>query len=115
MRLVHHHRSIPSLPHMAGPSVACIQPRRIAPVGIGHRQPQTVTAGGHDQQMDMVRHQAPTPDFTPRLRRRGAQLIEVEAVVAIGEKHLLTPVAALGDMMGKPWNDNAGETGHEFG
>jgi hypothetical protein len=113
MRLVHHHRAIAPLPHMPGPFVARVEARRIAPVRIGHALPQPVRIGRDDQQMHMVRHQAPSPDLSLRLLRRHAQLIEIKAVIIIGKKHLLAPVAALGDVMGKAGNDDAGETGHE--
>jgi hypothetical protein len=52
---------------------------------------------------------AQTP--APRLPRRRAQLIEIEPVIVIGEKHLLTAVAALRDVMREAGNNDAGKTG----
>lgn len=40
------------------------------------------------------------------------QEIEVEPLVGIAEKHLLPPVAALGDMVGQIRNDDACEPSH---
>jgi hypothetical protein len=63
--------------------------------------------------MHMVRHQAPSPYLRIRTLGRRAELVNVELVIRIGEKHLLAPVPTLRNVMSKTGNNDAGETGHE--
>jgi hypothetical protein len=83
MCLVHRHRAIAPLPDMPGPIIARIQPGRTAPVRVRHALPQPIRIRRDDQQMHMVRHQAPRPDLGLRPLCRRAQLIQIEAVILI--------------------------------
>jgi hypothetical protein len=50
----------------------------------------------------VVGHQAIAPDRRLRPRRRLAQKIEIQRIIAILEEYPLAPVAPLGDMCGMP-------------
>jgi hypothetical protein len=59
----------------------------------------------------MIGHQAKGPDVRARCLRRLLEKITLESAVAIVEKGLRPPIAALGDMMGKTGEDETGKTG----
>jgi hypothetical protein len=66
----------------------------------------------HQDQMHMVGHQAVAPDLDAGLGAALGQKVAVEREVGRLEEHRLAPVAALGDVVGKAWNDNAADTRH---
>ncbi len=61
----------------------------------------------------MVGHQAPAPDLAPGFLRRVENQFAVKQVIALIEEHLLTPVTALGHVVGKSGNNQTGKTSHE--
>lgn len=73
---------------------------------LGESRAQTRRFVGHQNQMDVVGHQAIAPHRNPRrpaaLRRQCA----IFGVVVRAEKDLLPPVAALGDVVRNPRNDD---------
>jgi len=77
------------------------------------RPPQRLPAVGDQDQMDMIGHQAVGPDRDTMLAALLTQQIAIEFVVGIGEKHVLAPISALGDMMGQTGNDETSDAGHE--
>ena len=60
----------------------------------------------------MIGHQAVRPDRDTMLAALLTQQIAIEFVVGVGEKHVLAPISALGDMMGQTGNDETGDAGH---
>ncbi len=112
MRFVHQDGSEPALPEMAGHPQPGIDPGRIAPVGVGKCLAQTVFMGGYEDQMHMVGHQAPRPDCALRPFRGREHELFVCGVVVLTEEHLLTPVAALDDVLRQSRDDNTGDAGH---
>jgi hypothetical protein len=61
--------------------------------------------------MDVVGHEAITPDFGLRPLRRRSEQIEVERIIAVLEKRLPPPVPALRDVVGNAGNDDTGKAG----
>ena len=100
MRLVHHHRAEPPLPEMAGPAMTRIDEAGVAAVRVGEGPPQAVLVRRHDDDVDMVGHQAIAPDLRARPVRRLGEQIAIERVVAVLEEGLRAPVAALGHVIG---------------
>ena len=84
---------------MAAPVFAAVDSERIAPVGRGHGGAQPVGSAGHQDQVDMVGHEAPGPDRRAGLQAVTAQEPEVGAIVVEREEDRLAAAAALGDMM----------------
>lgn len=99
---------------MAGPTVPGVDKAGIAPVRIGKGPAQPVFVGWHDDDVDMVRHQAITPDFRPGPLCGLRQKVAVKRVVGILEKRLLPTIAPLGDMIRKARNDEAWTTGRNL-
>ena len=61
--LVHRHGTEPALPQMARPAVAGIDEAGVAAMGIREGAPQPVLVGRHDDQVDVVGHEAIGPDL----------------------------------------------------
>ncbi len=62
--------------------------------------------------MDVIGHQAPSPDLDFGGAARLAEEIAIERIVLAREERLLPAVATLGDMVRRMGNDDPGETGH---
>jgi len=71
----------------------------VAAVHVGERAPEPVGVGGHEDDMNVVGHQAVAPDLCTGLRRRLGEKIAVQPVITLFEKGLLAPVAALGHVI----------------
>lgn len=113
MGFIHRHGPEPALPEMPGSLVTGIDSGGIAAVGVGDTAAQAFRISGHDDQVDMVGHQAPSPDLAAGLRQSNAQKITLGLIVGTTKETRFLPVSPLGDMVRKAGNDNAGETSHE--
>ena len=79
---------------------------------LAERPPERFLPVRHEDEMHMVRHQAVSPACDAVLAAPARQEIAIEFVVVVAEEHPLAPVAALGDVMGKTGDDEAGDAGH---
>ena len=87
-------------PQRAPAALAPVHRPAIAPVGFAEGGAQAIRMRRHEHQADMVRHQAPGPDRGARLAAAiEPSKCEIEAVVRVGEKGRLAPVAALGHVV----------------
>jgi len=86
--------------------VATVHPRQRAaqPVGIGRDQ----------NEMHMVRHQAPGPHFHRGLAAMGSEQIAIQRIVAVAEEGACATIAALRDVMRMTGNDGTSEASHEL-
>ena len=73
------------MPRPAPPSIDEIG---LAPVGLANRPAEVLGFGGNQNEMDMVGHQAVTPDFNAYLGGLFGQQIPIDFVIAIFEKRL---------------------------
>src|SRR4051794_19828261 len=78
----------------------------------GERTPQTISVGWHQDEMNVIGHQAPGPDRDIGSLAAFRQEVAVERVVVVAEEHAGTTIAALGDEVRQSWNNNAGKTSH---
>ena len=89
-----------------------VDPARIATMRLGKRPAQPVGIGRHQDQVDMVWHQAPG-EAPHALRGTGVGYeAAIGGIIIVSEEHRLPPVAALHDMVSDTRNDDASETGH---
>ena len=79
---------------------------------IGKGPPQAIGLGRHQNDMNMVWHQAIGPNLAPGPRSTLGQHIQIERIVGFFKKHLPAPVAPLGDKMRQSGNDKASNTSH---
>lgn len=84
----------------------------VAAVDSGERPAQTIRVRRHEDEMDMVGHQHPGPDFDARRGAMVAQQITVERVIGIIKEGLGAPVAALRHMVRQAGKNRSGETRH---
>lgn len=90
----------------------CVDISRIAPMGIGKSRAQSIFMARHNDDMNMVGHQAIAPDLQPCLPRGLAQQIFIKHIVLIIEECWQATVASLGHMMRKARDNKAGKTSH---
>ena len=84
----------------------------IGPMHAREGAAQPVRVGRHQDQMHMVRHQAPGPHLDVGGLAIGREQIAVARIVAVAEEGASPAIATLGDMMGMSGDHDAGETGH---
>jgi hypothetical protein len=111
MRLVHDHRTAPSLPEMGGTAAARVDDAGVAPVHGRERAAQAIIVRGNEHEMRVVRHEAPGPHRDAGRAAMRAEQVAIERTIGVGEQGASTAVAALGDMARVAGNDEAGETG----
>ncbi len=105
-------RAEAALPEGAAPALALVDLKGVATVRLAERGGEAVRARGHEEQMDVVRHQAPGPDGCPCFRAAVAEQGYVAGIVVIRVECRLPPGAAGGDVMRDPRQDQSGGTRH---
>ena len=113
MRFVERHGAEAALKQMPGDAQTRVDEAGVPAVRFAERQRQTIRGIGHQDEMDVVGHQAIRPHRDAGLAATLGQQIAVKRIVAILEENLLPPVATLGDMMRQTGHDDAGEAGHQ--
>jgi hypothetical protein len=88
---------------------------RIAPVRVGERAPQSIRVGRHDDDMNVVGHEAIGPDLGSGPGHRFGQQLAIQDIIAILEEGLLAPVTALGDVVGQARQYEARKANHVGG
>jgi hypothetical protein len=99
MRLVHDSGAEAALPEMSGAPPPRVNDAGIAAMHRRQRPAQPIGVRRHQDQMDVVRHQAPRPHLDVGRPAMLAEQIAVERVVGIAKER------ALGDVMGVSGND----------
>jgi hypothetical protein len=112
MRVVHRVRGKARLEQVPAPAFAEVDMAGIAPVRLAQHGAQAIGGLGHQDQVDVVIHQAPGQAVHRAGPRALYQKIEVEAAVLVTEKHRQPPITALGNVVRNAGQDYAGETGH---
>jgi len=112
MLLVHHYCAEPTLPQMPGPAMPRVDETGVAPMRVGKRATQTVLVRRHNDDVNMVGHQAIGPDLGCGPTSGIAEQIEIKSVIAVLEEGLLPAIAALGHVLGIAGQDEARETSH---
>ena len=108
--LVHHDRVKARFKEMAGHAVHARSRRRNSAdhaLPSARPGPSGSRASGRDARV--VGRQAIAPHRDTATRSGLAKEVAVEFVIRAGEEHPLAPVAALGDVMRKIWNDKPAE------
>jgi len=73
---------------------------------------QLVGIGRHEDEMHVVRHQAPGPYLDARRAAMCGEQIAIERIVGIVEEGLRAAIAAPRDMVRMTGDDDTGEAGH---
>jgi hypothetical protein len=78
----------------------------------GKTPAQPVAGSGHEDQMHVVGHQAERETGHVCCFARVLEQAQIQRAIGIREKHLLSPIPTLRDMVGESGNDHAGESSH---
>ena len=95
------------MPEMPTPALARVDKACVAPVGFGEGPRKAGLVRRHGNDVNMVRHQAISPDPGLRPLAPSCEEIKIGAIILIGEEGSLTPVAALRDVMRHVRNDKS--------
>ena len=112
MGLVHGHGAEPALPEMPGPPLARVDGAGIGTMHSRQGAPETVRIQRHEDQMEVIGHQAPSPDLDIRRAALAAEEIAIIRIVGGAKKRPLPAIATLGDMVRDMGNDDPGEASH---
>ena len=104
--------AIAALPEKPGFAPAPVDQPGIPSVKWCQSGAQAILILRHQNSVDMVGHQREGPAGNTRRPAALGQQVTVEAVVGLTEEHLLPAIAALGDMVGKAWDNEAGDACH---
>src|ERR1700733_8969957 len=97
---------------MPGPAAARVDELRVAPMGRSHGARETALILRHENQVNVVGHEAIRPDLDGSFRRLIGEEIAIDLLIALLEKNGLAPVAPLRDVMRKAGNHNSGTPRH---
>ncbi len=114
MALVQRKRMKTLLPEVAAPSLPPVDAPRVAAVGLAQRGAQPVLARRHENEMDVVGHQAIGPNRRVHLAAPFAEQGEIVLVVAVLEEHRQAPRAALGHVMRVSGDDQSRRSWHRW-
>src|SRR5882757_7377118 len=112
MRLVHGDGAEPALPEMTAAPAPRLDDAGIASMHARQGAAEPVRIGRHQDEVDVVRHQAPGPHLDPGGAAILGEHVAIKRIVAVAEEGPRTAVATLGDMVRMTGGDDAGEAGH---
>ena len=84
----------------------------VSAMGFGKGRPQTVLVAGRHDEVNRVRHEAPSPDLCALGLGGLADQVEIGSLVAVIEEDRLPVIASLGDVMRQAWDNDARKSGH---
>ena len=96
------------------PVLHAIDPLRVLHVKGLQCSMQAIGRTWHDDQMDVIRHQAVGENLDSVPGREGAQQGQVRVPVVVAEEDRATAVAPLGDVMRYAWDDDTRNTRHAY-
>jgi hypothetical protein len=97
---------------MTGAFAARLNDAGIAPMHARQRAAQAVRIGRHQDQMHVVRHQAPGPHLGLRGAAVFREQVAVKRIIGIAKEGFRAAIATLGDVVRMTGNDDAGEARH---
>jgi hypothetical protein len=112
MLLVHGDRAEAALPEMTAAFASRLDDAGVAAVHPRQRAAQSVGIGWDQNEMHVVRHQAPGPHLDLRLAAMGGEQIAIQRIVAVAEEGACATIAALRDVMRMTGNDDTSEASH---
>jgi hypothetical protein len=111
--LVHCNGAKPALPEMAGAPAPGLDDAGITLVHARQRAAQPVRIGRQQNQMHVIRHQAPRPHRDPGSAAIVGEQVAVKRVIGVFEECAGATVATLGDVVRVTGDNDTGETGHD--
>ena len=112
MLLVHGDGTEPALPEMPAAFAARLDDAGVGAMHARQRPPQPVGIGRHQDEVHVVRHQAPGPHLDLGGTAILGEQVAIKRIVGVAEEGARAAVAALGDMVRMTGDDDTGEAGH---
>ena len=112
MFLVHDNGAEPAPPEMSAALASRLDDAGIAAMGPRQRAAQPVRIGRHQNEVYVVRHQAPGPHLDLGSVAIFGEQVAIQCIVGIAEEGARAAIATLGDMVRVAGNDDTGEAGH---
>ena len=100
------------LPKMTAPVLSKIDLTAVLPMCLGEAGAQPILFPWHHHEVNVIGHQAIRPDRGFMLPACFGHQLQIQAIVVVGEKRFLVPVAALGDVVGVFGQNDSSDTGH---
>lgn len=110
--VVHDVRSEAALPKMTAPALSLVDLSRVAPVCFTDGPAQAIGRAGNCNEVDMVRHEAASPDLDSIAVAPFRHQSDVEEVIVRAEERPLSAVTALRDVVWQGGDDAAGHASH---
>ncbi len=82
-------------------------------MGLAKRREQAVGMARHQDQVDVIGHQAVGPDFGRRLGSGLGEKPDIGLIIGLGKEGFQVPVAPLGNVMGNARHHDARQSSHE--
>ena len=101
------------LPEVSGAAAAGIDHLGVAAVGAAEEDGEGVFAVGDGDEVDVVGHEAVGEEADAGVGEVGGEEVEVDTAVGLGEEDVLVVGAALGDVVGATWEDDASISWHD--
>lgn len=102
------------LPEVAGAVAAGIDHLGVAAVGAAEEDGEGVLVFGDGDEVDVIGHEAEGEEADAGVWEVGGEEVEVDAAVGLGEEDVLVVGAALGDVVGAAWEDDASISWHDI-
>ncbi len=102
------------LPQVSTPVLAAVQFERILRVGLPDGEGERILALGNGDQVNVIRHQAPSENTDAVTLRLEMQELQIEGTVVIGKEDVLPVIAALGNVVGCSGKNESGSAGHAY-
>lgn len=112
VRLVHRDGGEAALKQVPGPAPARIDEVGVAPMCLADGAVETIFTLGHHNEVDVVGHQTVGPDRDARPLRLLGQEIAIDLLIAVLEEDRFAAIAALRDVVGETWDNDARAAGH---
>ena len=112
MLLVHGDGAEPALPEMAAALAPRLDDAGIAAMDPRQRAAQPIRIGRHQDQVHVVRHQAPGPHLDIRGAAILGEQVAIKRIIIVAEEGPRAAVATLGDVVRMTGDDDTGEAGH---
>jgi hypothetical protein len=105
-------REEPTLEQESLPAFPGVDDQRVAALGLAEAVSETVRLRGDGDQMEMVLHQAESPDSDPVLRGLTAQQGQEKGPVLVGKEDALASIPPLDQMVRATGDNDPGESRH---
>ncbi len=97
---------------MAIPTIRAVQDSSVVPVNLADGAREGIVSSRADDQVDVVRHQAVSPELEPVPLPGAGEKMKIVLAVDGRNEDVAAPVSAMGHMVGQARDDNSRSAWH---